>query len=233
MKYFFLFLSAIVLLTACTQPSPEVTPSTENLMRSRQWKLSGGTMTVKKPDGKDTNLQYLDFIPDCYKDDYMKFDSAHFGLYFTGGEKCDASDPDSRAFTWRLYNNDRYIDLFDGFNSIFAVTQNIEPYRFETLSTAPLELDTIIGRLDTTPGFLKQFIVLDTIREVHFTSYPIHEYDLYGAELVDFTEGSFKLKFSFKTRRLDSTNFHAGPPENYPPIDLPDTTDYLLTYRAF
>lgn len=233
MKYFFLFLSAVVVLAACTQEAPEVTPSTENLMRSKQWKLTGGTMTVKNPNGKDTSLPYTDYIEDCYKDDYLKFDSAHFGLMYSGGEKCDASDPEARNFTWRLYNNDKYIDLLDGFNRIFAVTQTIEPYRFETLSEAPLVLDTIIGRLDTIPGFLKEFIVLDTVREVRFTPYKIEKYDLYGAELVDFTESSFKLKFSFKTRRLDSTNFHGGAPNNEAPIDVPDTTDYLLTYSAF
>lgn len=232
MRYFLLALSLIVVLAACNQ-TPTVTPSRENLMRSKKWRISGGSMTVKTPGGKDTTLEYLKFIDTCYEDDYIKFDSNHFGALFTADKKCNPADPASRGFTWRLWNNDKYIDLYDGFNTIFAVTTSIKPYHFDTLEKSPLKLDTIIGRLDTIPGFTKTFIVLDTVRELRFDRYAIPNFDIYGAEISEFSESSFKLKFSFKTTRLDSTNFRAGDPGNNPPVSVPDTADYLLTFSSF
>jgi hypothetical protein len=232
MRYFLLALSMIVVLAACNQ-EPTVTPNRENLMRAKRWKITDGTITVKTPGGKDTLLKYLDYIDTCYVDNYIKFDSNHFGRLMMGDIKCNLADPDSRNFTWRLWNNDKYIDLYDGFNTIFAVTTTIEPYHFDTLEQSPLRLDTIIGRLDTIPGFTKQFIVLDTVRELRFNRYPIPNFDIYGAEIFDFNESSFKLKFSFKTQRLDSTNFRAGAPENNPPGIVADTADYSIILTAF
>lgn len=234
MRYIFLALSLVVLIAACNKEPDPATPTRENLMRAKKWKISGGTMTVKNPNGKDTALEYMKFVDTCYWDDYIKFDSLHFGGLYTGAQKCNPSDPESRSFTWRLYGpNDDYIDLFDGFNTIFAVNTSILPYHFDTLEKSPLKLDTIVGRLDTIPGFIKTFIVLDTIRELRFTPYKIPNFTIYGAEIRDFTENSFKLKFSFKTTRLDSTNAHAGAPFNLEPLVLPDTADYLLTITPF
>ncbi len=232
MKYFLLALSVVVAFAACN-PTPTVTPNRENLMRAKKWKISGGTLTIKKPNGQDTTLQYLYFVDTCYLDDYLKFDSMHFGSLWTGDKLCNPADPAKRSFTWRLWNNDSYIDLYDGFNTIFAANVSIEPYHFDTLAQSPLKLDTIIGRMDTTPGFQKQFIVLDTIRELRFASTRIPKFDIYGGEIVDFTSSSFKLKFSFKTTRLDSTGWKAGAPNNWTPDVLPDTADYLLTLTAF
>lgn len=232
MKYFLLALTAVLLFASC-EKNPTVTPNRENLMRAKKWRISGGTLRVRKPNGIDTNLEYLRFVDSCYLDDYIKFDSLNFGNLFSGDTRCNAADPTARFFTWRLYNNDKYIDLSDGFNTIFAVNTTIEPYRIETLSTTPLKLDTLIGRLDTIPGFLKEFIVLDTIRELRFNKYPLGKFDIFGAEITDFTESSFKLNFSFKTTRLDSTNIKAGLPNNNPPVTLPDTADYSLIISAF
>ncbi|GAA4459385.1 hypothetical protein GCM10023093_00290 [Nemorincola caseinilytica] len=223
----------MVIIAACN-PQPEVTPSKENMLRSKKWRITGGTITVKKPNGVDTNLKYLDYIDTCYSDDYLKFDSMYFGKSYTGSQKCNAADPEFQNFKWRLFNNDKSIDLYDGFNMIFAVTTSIEPYRFETLATSPeIKLDTIVGRLDTIPGFIKQFIVLDTIRELRYKRYPIPNFDLYGAEITEFSQLLFKVKFSFKTTRIDSTGFHAGAPNNFEPILVNDTADYFLTFSSF
>jgi hypothetical protein len=233
MKYFLLALTATLLFIASCEKSPTVTPNRENLLRAKNWRISGGTLRVRKPNGIDTNLEYLRFVDSCYLDDYIKFDSLYFGSIFTNDIRCNPADPTSRAFTWRLTNNDKFIELNDGFNIIFAVTTTIEPYRIETLSTSPLVLDTLIGRLDTIPGFIKEFIVLDTIRELRFNKYPLGKFDILGAEITNFTESSFTLNFSFKTTRLDSTNLRAGMPNNNPPITLPDTADYSLFMTAF
>lgn len=233
MRYFFIIAGMMLLFAACSKP-PVITPNREAILRSKKWRITGGTITVKKPNGKDTALEYRKYVDTCYLDNYLVFDSMHFGRAYTGNDKCNPADPDFRSFTWRLQENERYIDLYDGFNMIFAVTTTIEPYHFDTTSQSPLVLDTIIGRLDTIPGFIKQFIVLDTIRELRYTRYPIpNNFDLMGAEISDFSEVSFKLHFSFKTTSLDSTNFHAGAPNNFAPIVVNDTADYNLTISSY
>ncbi|MBX2907882.1 MAG: hypothetical protein KF744_17690 [Taibaiella sp.] len=230
MKYVFLALGLFVVFAACNKEPDPAAPTRENLLRGKKWKISGGTMTVKDPGGRDTALEYTKFIDTCYFDDYITFDSLDFGGLHSGDQKCNPADPDTRNFTWRVWGPDNsYIDLFNGFNTIFAVNTTIKPYHFDTLEQSPLKLDTIVGRLDTIPGFIKSFIVLDTIRELRFTSYKIPNFTIYGAELQDLTESSVKLKFSFKTTRLDSTNGHAGAPNNLEPFTVADTTDYLLT----
>lgn len=233
MKYFFfLVASAMLLFAACGKP-PVITPNKEGILRSKKWRITGGTITVKKPNGKDTSLEYRKYIDTCYLDDYISFDSMHFGKAYSNSDRCNVADPEFRSFTWRLHDDERHIDLYDGFNMIFAVNTSIEPYHFDTLSLDPFKLDTIIGRLDTIPGFIKQFIVLDTIRELRYTRYPIPNFNLYGAEISEFSEVSFKLKFSFKTKSLDSTNYHAGMPDNFSPIVVEDTADYNLTISSY
>ncbi len=234
MKYLLFIVSSVTLLmVACTKDAV-VSPDKASILKSKKWRITGGTVTVKRPDGKDTAIPYYDLQDECNKDNYLTFDSLYFGQVYANTKTCNAADPVSRTFTWKLNDkNDNLIDLYGGFNMIYCVNQNIEPYVFETLSTAPLVLDTLIGRLDTIPGFIKQFIVLDTIRKVTYTPYKIPSFDLYGAEISDFSSVSFKLKFSFKTTRLDSTNFHAGIPENFPPYIVNDTADYSLIISSF
>jgi len=228
MRYLLLALSLVTLVTSCNK-DPEVPPSKSNELRAKKWTITGGTLTVKQPNGKDTSLSYLNFVDTCYWDDYIRFDSNYVGTIYTGDKKCSVADPATRSFTWRLLPNETYIDLFSGFNIIFCVNTSIQPYHFDTLEQSPLKLDTIIGRLDTIPGFTKQFIVLDTIRELRYTPYRIPSFDLYGAEILDFTPSSFKLKFSFKSTRLDSTGLRAGAPNNNAPGVVADTADYILT----
>lgn len=233
MKYFFLALSALVILASCNK-EPKVTANRENLLRAKKWKLSGGTITVKKPNGKDTVLQYLTFLPDCYKDDYLKFDSMRYGTVFTSGTSCSAADPASHGFVWQLSNNDNSIDLYDGFNNIFAVNDTIQPYHFDTLQQTPyLILDTIVKTTDTTPGFLKSFIVLDTIRELRFTRVELPQFDIFKADITDFSASSFTINFTAKWVYPDSLNLHGGIPNNLPPIYREDTVKYKLTYTGF
>ncbi|MBL7690074.1 MAG: hypothetical protein JNM41_00655 [Flavipsychrobacter sp.] len=205
MRYLLLALSLVTLVTSCNK-DPEVPPSKANQLRAKKWTITGGTLTVKLPNGKDTSLSYLNFVDTCYLDDYIKFDSNYAGSVFTGDRKCNVADPASRSFTWRLLPNETFIDLFSGFNMIFCVNTSIEPYKLVT------------GEQGT-----------DTVRELRYTPYRIPSFDLYGAEIIDFTPSSFKLKFSFKSTRLDSTGFRAGAPNNNPPAVVADTADYLLT----
>jgi hypothetical protein len=232
MKYFCLTLSVLFVLASCNK-TPTVTANRENILRSKKWRISGGTITVKKPNGKDTILQYTSLLPDCYKDDYVTFDSLRHGTMFIGGVACSVADPATRGFTWQLRNNEANIDLYDGFNEVFSATDSIQYYHFDTLGQSPLVLDSIIKMTDTTPGFLKYYIVLDTIRELRFKGLQLPPFDIYGATITNFTESSFTLNFSFKTYYPDSTAWHGGLPYNLPPIYRDDTSHYALIYSSF
>lgn len=232
MRYFLLALSVVVILASCGK-DPVVTANRENILRSKKWKLTGGTITIKLPSGKDTVLQYANFLPDCYKDDYLTFDSARKGTIFTGGVTCNAADPASHGFVWQLSNNETVIDLYDGFNNIFGINDTIQPYHFDTLSQFPLVLDTLVKTIDTIPGFLKTFIVLDTIRELRLTASTLGKFDIYKADIKDFTSSSFTLYFTAKSYSPDSTGYHAGLPNNMEPIYREDTFKYALKYTSF
>ena len=232
MRYFLLALSVIVIVASCSK-DPKNTANRENLLRAKKWKLVGGTITVKLPSRKDTVLQYLNFLPDCYKDDYLTFDSLRHGTVFTGGVSCNAADPASHGFIWELSNNETLIDLYDGFNDLFGVNDTIQPYHFDTIQQSPLVLDTIIKTTDTTPGFLKTFIVLDTVRELRMTASRFPQFDIYKASITDFSDGAFTLHFTAVSYSPDSTGFHGGIPLNWPPIYRRDTFQYALKYSGF
>jgi hypothetical protein len=241
MKYCLLTLSVFLLFFACKKSStPTVT--TEDMLKTGKWKLASGTLTVKNPNGKDTILTYLDFIPECFKDDYLKFDSLNFGKIYYGGNTCTPGDPEFRSFQWLLSNNGTTIDLYNGFNEIFAVVDTIQPYKFDTLNQSPLELDTVLGALDTLEGQIKQFLVLDTIRELRYSGVPVGDYlssismsgfNINKAQITEFSQSSFFLNFAIIGKRLDSTNFHGGPPNNYDPLIKNDTLRYKLKFSNF
>lgn len=238
MKYFFLALSAALIFSACsTTPTP--TPNKENILRTGKWRLSGGTLTFKLPSGKDTTVQYLDYVPDCYKDDYIVFDSLNFGKRYINGTSCTVADPEYTTFVWRFTNNYKNIDLYNGFNNLFAVADTIQPYRFDTIQINPyLILDTIHGINDTAEGYTRSVPVLDTIRELRFKGTPIGEansgvvsgaYDINGADVTDFSDNAITILFSVKGMYPDSTNYHAGTPA-LPPVLKADTLHYKLKY---
>ncbi|MES2704720.1 MAG: hypothetical protein V4649_18915 [Bacteroidota bacterium] len=239
MRYLYLALSVTILLFSCAKETKEST-SKQSILKQGPWKLTGGTLTVNKPNGKDTALQYIKFIPDCYKDDYITFDSLIYGKRYTSSVKCNAGDPEYVQFIWQLKNNESTIDLLSGFNNLYTVNETIEPYHFDTISKDPfLVLDTVLGVNDTLPGQTKIFLVLDTIRDLKFTGIPVGQnlagapiggFDIYEAAITNFSSSSFTLNFSMKQTYPDSTGFHAGIPNNELPIQRPDTVHYSLIY---
>jgi hypothetical protein len=222
-------LSLTILALACTK-EPEVPANRENLLRDGRWKIaSSSTFTVKKPDGKDTSLRYLDYIDSCAQDDFLTFDSLNFGYLNLGDIRCDAGEGPRRPLMWRLYNNDNNLDLYNGINMIFGAVGTVRPYRFDTLVKSPLRLDTIIGRLDTIPGFIKNFIELDTIRDLYYSRYKVPGFDIYGGTITNFSESSFTLNFSVYSTRLDTTKKRSGFP-NPEPVTVPDTVEYKINF---
>ena len=233
MKKVFYFVVLATLLYACKQSAPTATPSVADILRTGRWKVASGTVTLKKPNGLDTTLNYMPFIPPCHTDDYIKFDSLNTGATFPGAVSCFASEPDSISFQYRLYNNDQNIDILNVFNFFYTVVETIQlPYFFDTLSTSPLRLDTLAD---------SPLVVLDTTWLVKFDSaYVVGNGAVYGgvniydAAFSNFSQAGFTLTFNFYGTYPDSTGGHeGGPPNNTPPIMRPDTLKFILNYVNF
>lgn len=237
MRYLYLALSSLLLLAACNK-TPTAQNTKENMLRAGKWKLTGGTLTFRLPSGKDTTVQYLNYVPDCYKDDYVVFDSLYFGKRYLG-TTCTAADPAYYEFSWRLTDNGTKIDLYNGFNNLFAVNDAIQPWQPDTTQYNPFVIvDTVIGYLDTLNGYIKTFIEIDSVRNLVFTPYLLGTsatglasagYDIYNADITDFSANSFTLHFYVKATYPDSTHNHSGAP-NPDPIIKPDTLLYVLHY---
>ncbi len=218
---------------ACTQTAPSITPDKESLLRTGHWIVSSGTVTLKKPNGVDTTLDYMPFIPPCHRDDYIGFDSLGNGAVFPGAIICSAAEPDSISFKWRLLNNDNNIDILNVFNFFYMVVDSVVlPYYFDTLSQSPLVLDT----LQTSP-----IVVLDTMWNLKFDSIPVtgntliyQGVNIYNADISKFSKSSFTLSFKWYGKYPDSTGGHEGGPPNYtPPIMRDDTLKFVLNFTNF
>lgn len=239
-KYFLLTLAVVATIAACNK-KPEVKAGRQDMLRSGKWSIASGTVVIKLPNGKDTTLNYLDYLPVCRRDDYMKFMTGIDGAIFTSGNKCSAADPDSTHFSWQFTNNETVLSMYNGFDFIYGIKQYIMPFRFDTLQQNPyLILDTIYGHYDTP--HLSPIIVLDTIWEVRYDSVNLKYNNLYNAKVVDFSESSFTLNFSVYSTYPDTTGYHTGKyvyinpvtaePDSidFDPILRPDTLKYTIKY---
>ncbi len=230
MKYFYMALLAVVVFAACNKTPQAQAPSMEEMLRTGKWKVASGTITIKKPDGRDTVLDYVKYVPYCHKDDYITFDSQLHGAIYSSSIKCNPGDPDHIDFLWNLRNN--YIDMYNGFTGIHGVTSAVEPLSWDTLSIEPWQVDTILGTFDTLLGYTKTFLVVDSIRILKIDSTAVPLLNVYNAVISNFSQSEFTLRFYMISTRLDTTGWHAGPPAMNP-IVLPDTFRYTLKYTNF
>jgi hypothetical protein len=249
MRYFLLTLSVLVCLAAACNKKPKApAPGVADHLRAGKWKLSSGTVTIALPDGRDTTLDYLKFIPECYKDDYFTFDSINHGRRYTG-TTCTPADPEYFSFIWELGGNNNQIDIYNGFNWVYGIIDTVHP--FEIHKNVNGVDDTIVGRLDTlVPP--KDFIQLDTIRKLTFhgvpggigeTGLPRGGFDIYSADLYSVSASTFTIHFQMHTYRMDTTNRHAASfllpleweinPGEYQvlPYYQRDTVDYILNFK--
>ncbi|MCD6011285.1 MAG: hypothetical protein K0Q79_1147 [Flavipsychrobacter sp.] len=245
MKNFLIFTLAIVaIVTACNRaPTPK--PNKQDMLRSGKWSISSGRVIIKLPNGKDTTLNYLDYLPFCRRDDYMVFHEGQTAAIFTASNKCSPADPDSTYFNWYFSNNETNLSMYHGFDFIYGIREYIMPFRFDTtwdFSHTTFVLDTIHGILDTEFGYTRVIPILDTIFEVRFDSVNLKYNNLYNAKVLDFTESSFTLSFFVYATYPDSTQHHTGmfiytdpissalDTLNWDPILRPDTLKYTIKY---
>jgi len=243
MKYFILAFSVILIYASCSKSSTP-TVSRQATLRTGRWKISSGSLTVKLPNGKDSSLNYMNFIPACHLDDYIDFNSPNYGAVFSGVTKCNPGDPDSVTFTYNLSDNDNELSINSNFYLYYGVSETIQPFVFDTLqnSPAPLVLDTLYGVLDTAAGYTRTVIVLDTIWNLQFTDTPITTNSVFQGQLSNFSASSFTFSYRIPSTYPDSLNHHtnllivAGPPVDSidaNPIIVPDSAIYTITYTNF
>ena len=251
-KYLILSLSLILLFAACNKKPGASAPTREDILRSGKWKITSGTLTVTLPNGKDTTLNYMDWIPSCRQDDYIVFDSGIHAALFSNSTKCNVSDPDSISFQWLFTSNYSYLTMDHGFDFFYGISDSVLPFRFDTLQQSPLVLDTVHGVLDTdaaalAAGYTRVLIVLDTVWKLQFDTVAMPTTAIYNAQVTNFTESSFTISYSLTqppiTSRPDTTGFHTGwiidntttPPDtaDFQPIYRPDVFRYKVTYTKY
>lgn len=241
-KYLILTLSLVSIIAACSKKAT-TTDNRENMLRNGKWSISSGTITLRLPDGRDTVLNYLNFLPECHKDDYLVFHSGTDAAYFSGSVVCSPSDPDSTTFKWGFSNNQNNLSLYNGFDFITTVTERINPFAYDTISQSPLVLDTLHGVNDTLEGFTRSVIVLDTFWKVVFDQTAINHTNISNGTISSFSQSSFTINFWIVSTYPDSTGHHTGaiirwdasPVDtlDFDPIIRPDTLKYSLTYRNY
>jgi len=223
MRYFILSLSAILILAACNK-KPSVTPSRSATLRVGKWKVSGGTIVKKLPSRRDTTLQYLTYITACHLDDFIRFDSNTKGYTYSGATKCSLSDADSISFVWDMINagtdlqSDQSLNFHNVYNMFYSVNESVLPFRFDTLSQTPLELDTL---------FKTPTLVLDTIWPVSFAPAVLGNTDVYS-KVTAFSSTSFTIQYSVPSIYPDTVGGH-----RYVPVYRTDTTVFNVTYTNF
>ncbi len=244
-KYFYLALSVVFIFAACNKKPNQTSTTRYDILHASKWKLASGTLAVKLGNGKDTTLNYLNYIPSCYNDDYLAFNSRSIGAVFNGSNRCSPSDGDSTQFTWEFSNDYANISFHRGFSIISSVVETVNPLKFDTTNLEPLVLDTVHGFLDTLPGFVRVIPVLDSIWSLTFTSSGVTSVDIHNAIITDFSASSFTINFTMYSTYPDTTGFHTGVSYMYDVItsgidtvDLPviyraDTFKYKLTYTSF
>jgi hypothetical protein len=236
-KFLLVALSVVLVFSACQRTPKPQTPSRADIMRIGKWKLSSGTLTIKLPSGKDTVMNYLNFITPCHLDDYIVFDSQMHGEVYSGSDKCNPVDPDYIPFVWQLVDNDNALDLYNGFNSIYGIQDSISPYSFDTLfnnpsGTPPLVLDTVHGYFDTLAGYTRVIVILDTMWVLHVDTLALGNTNIYNAQISNFSSTAFTLNFNLVSRYLDTTNGHEGLPHSMP-VWRADTFRYVANYTNF
>lgn len=230
-KYFLTSLSVVMMLVSCNKkPTNTTVPDRESMLRTGKWKVSGGTFTMKLPNGSDTTFSYMDYIDACHQDDYIMFDSLMRAATYCGDVKCDPSDADHIPFVWRLSSDGNHIDLYNGFNNIYGAFDSIHTVHFDTLVNdgITLKLDTVHGVLDTVTPYYRSVVVLDSIWNFTIDTMRSPQISIYNATITDFKQSSFTLNYSLIRTYPDTTGLRATHPRF-----LPDTVRYKVNYSNF
>jgi hypothetical protein len=241
MKKYLILILSVMLIVSCNK-KPTITTSRADILRSGHWTISSGSIRLRLPNGNDTTLNYLNFLPRCHQDDYMVFHAGVDAAMFSGNFKCSPADPDSVTFRWTFTNGNNAISFYNGFDFTYSVTESILPFVFDTTQLNPyVVVDTIHGVFDTTLGYTRSLVVLDTLWYLHFDSTALQYNYINNAAITNFSATSFTINYWVLGNYPDSTNHHtnqlilpggaAADTIDYNPIIRPDTFWYTVTYQ--
>jgi hypothetical protein len=236
----------LIIIASCNK-KPVINPTTEDKFRIGKWTIESGTVSMRLPDGRDTVIDYMKFLPICRQDDYYVFHGGNDGAIFSNSNKCDPSDADSITFKWYLGDNNKSLSLYSGYQFFYGIWYQIHSWQVDTFSAPgdPLVLDTLHGYNDTLPGFTRVIPVLDTLWRLHFDSCGLKYNDHYNSTLAQFDQTHFKINFWVVGTYPDSTGHHTGlfiypdPISGLPdsldkdPIIRPDTLHYSIIFKNY
>lgn len=118
-----LFLSAF--FVGCKKDKDKGSSQTKTqLLTANNWVMTA--LVASTPGENDKDL--FSILPDCIKDDFIKYNSNFTILFDDGATKCDPSDPQTTNGVWS-FNSDETILTMDG-----------EPQKIETLNATVLIL---------------------------------------------------------------------------------------------
>lgn len=119
MKYCFLFLSAVLLLNACTKV--ETPPSKQEQLRSGSWKVDTGYITKRDITGDHITEDIMGTRDECRKDDYIVFRENNAAGIKTGDVKCPNGQVEEIAATWGLGSADTKMHIYNGGDILFGM----------------------------------------------------------------------------------------------------------------
>lgn len=132
MKYSLLILSAILLVSSCTEIEENQTITREAKLRDGFWKMESG-MTRNRFHNEDDGQMLTDEKniekPECREDDYFVFRELYEGAHIPGEMTCSINETAELQFTWGLTNNDSGIFIYDA-DEFFGADVNAEFIEF-------------------------------------------------------------------------------------------------------
>jgi hypothetical protein len=118
----FLVITTTAILTSCSKDEATTTPTNNNPtatanLTAKDWKLTG--LTISTPIGE---INFLDSIDACEKDDLLKFNTDGTITEKEGATKCNPADPDTKSGgVWAFLNNETKLRIIDTDTNIFDI----------------------------------------------------------------------------------------------------------------
>ena len=131
MKYCLLFLSCLIILSACEKEKQE--KSKEDTLREGRWRLSSWSKKYREASGAEKTDNAMESIPECKKDDYLTFKTSYQGELNTAEKKCPQGEANEISFNWGLSNGNQNMYIYNALE-MFGVDVNAEVLNFGTNS---------------------------------------------------------------------------------------------------
>jgi len=119
-----LLLLSLVILTANSCKKDDESKSKTDLLTGKYWKYTAMNIS---PSIEFNGFEYSDLfglLPNCTKDDLVKYDADGTVIYDEGASKCDEGDPQTETGTWSFNSDETKItEVFDGDSFTYDVLE--------------------------------------------------------------------------------------------------------------